>query len=715
MEDPGLRQGEIVTREQLEDLARLLPEDEPRNATGRWTRREYKNFDLETWLASHSVPVEAPSAYNDGLRWRFSRGGPCPFGGPHNAQASFIIMHASGAIAAGCHHNSCEGKKWQDLRKIYEPDYDPNKRRRGRRKQIDNYEPVPEKPLIESDSRLSIYLHAGRTPWAVDEEQKLLAERHRDCGIYEHGNLLVRMNVVEAEQPQKDSKIRRPVGAVNLRNVTVLTLEDVLTRAISFWKFRQQYQDWVPTDCPEKHAKIVLDRAGDRRLPDLLGIIEAPCLRPDGSVLEEPGYDEVTGLYLYSTAAWLPVPERPTRAQVEDAVRVLLAPFSQFRFVSEADKSVLLAAIFTGVQRRGLDLAPLFGFDSPIQASGKTLLGDCISLIATGRPPACVSAPNNEDEWRKLVTTLLIAGDGVVMIDNVVSMLLSAVLAKVLTSTEHVDRVLGVNKQARVPTNTLWMCNGNNLTLVGDMPSRAVVCRIDPKCERPNERHFAIADLRRHILNRRCELVQAVLTILRANFVAGRPQMTLKPSRFSRWDREIRASIVWVGLADPFVTRGRIEASDPERAANAAVLTAWHDQFGSVAVSTSVVIKKAEDNVELRNALLDVAADRSGKGAINPRRLGVWCRSHIDRIVAGFCLTKAEGTDNSSAQLWRVAVFRDSESAEFADFAESVSATPWEKPNFSDDVTSSPYKDELKRCPQTPQDSANGGSSSLSR
>ncbi|HEV3109267.1 MAG TPA: phage/plasmid primase, P4 family [Candidatus Binataceae bacterium] len=123
--DPQLRPGEIATPEQLAVLAATLPEEpkpEHRNGNGKQA-----DFDLGAWIRDHAVPVHGPTPWSGGEKWLFDRGTGCPFGGGHDQEGSFIARLSSGAISAGCQHNSCAGKKWSDLRKIYQPDYDPGR------------------------------------------------------------------------------------------------------------------------------------------------------------------------------------------------------------------------------------------------------------------------------------------------------------------------------------------------------------------------------------------------------------------------------------------------------------------------------------------------------------------------------------------------------------------------------------------------------------
>ncbi len=63
------------------------------------------------------------------------------------------------------------------------------------------------------------------------------------------------------------------------------------------------------------------------RLRPLHGIVGAPVLRPDGSLLQVPGYDQATGLYLASKVPLDTVPAQPTKEQIAAARRQLLDTF----------------------------------------------------------------------------------------------------------------------------------------------------------------------------------------------------------------------------------------------------------------------------------------------------------------------------------------------------------------------------------------------------
>jgi hypothetical protein len=339
-------------------------------------------------------------------------------------------------------------------------------------------------------------------------------------------------------------------------------------------------------------AETYLARTGQWRLPELLGIIETPIMRPDGTILNSPGYDETTGLYLCGTKCWPAIPDSPTREDAKAGALTLLEPFCEFPFVDQASRSAFLAGVLTSIQRRLLDSAPLFAFDAPAQRSGKSLLAESIGLLATGRRPAATGAGSNPEEMRKLITSALRENQPIVGLDNITFLLNSSHLAIALTQYLYEDRLLGANRMLRLRTNVTWTATGNNLTFGADLTSRVLVTRIDAGVERPEERTFKFADLPAYLLANRKHFVVAALTILRAYHAAGRPRQQVPIwGVFEQWSREIREPIVWLGLADPYTTRTRVIASDPDLKIGVRVFAAWYLYYPDEGAPVADVIR----------------------------------------------------------------------------------------------------------------------------
>jgi hypothetical protein len=116
--DPPL---DTVTREQLDALARLAPDD--RKPAGEKGKRKGHRVDVDAWLASHQIEVQKTGPWKDGQIWILAR---CPFSDAHT-DGAYIFQFGDGAIGARCHHDSCAGKDWADLRTIVGDDPKPSK------------------------------------------------------------------------------------------------------------------------------------------------------------------------------------------------------------------------------------------------------------------------------------------------------------------------------------------------------------------------------------------------------------------------------------------------------------------------------------------------------------------------------------------------------------------------------------------------------------
>lgn len=107
--------------ELLNVLAGELPEVP--KATRRTTN--YSNeFDIEDWMAEHGLEPMGANAGTDCTIYPLAN---CPFDHSHTDGDSKIFKYTNGAIAFKCHHNSCRGKTWQDVRELLEPGAYDNK------------------------------------------------------------------------------------------------------------------------------------------------------------------------------------------------------------------------------------------------------------------------------------------------------------------------------------------------------------------------------------------------------------------------------------------------------------------------------------------------------------------------------------------------------------------------------------------------------------
>lgn len=143
-------------------------------------------------------------------------------------------------------------------------------------------------------------------------------------------------------------------------------LLDYFDRHVTFSVARKTKEGIVDEvrDAPQWLGKRVNTKKGERGIPELRGVITAPTMRDDGTLLDQPGYAEMTGLLLVK-GKWPRVPDAATEPELRAAAATLWKPFSEFPFVDVAARGVMLAAIFTAVLRQTIRLAPGFTFDAP--------------------------------------------------------------------------------------------------------------------------------------------------------------------------------------------------------------------------------------------------------------------------------------------------------------------------------------------------------------
>jgi putative DNA primase/helicase len=490
----------------------------------------------------------------------------------------------------------------------------------------------------------------GELPRMVDEaEASLLNDKH--VRLFQRGSMVVRV----VRLPAMNSRYlkRLDAGALGIVGVDRHFLVEQMTRCARWEKFDSRTDKWKRINAPEDVAVKYLARSGQWKLPPLLSVIAAPTLRPDGSVLQEPGYDEATATWYEPPGITFPhVPAKPSDKQVEAALAVLIDALKTLPFVDAVDKSVMLAMMLTALVRRSLPSAPLGAITAPAPGTGKSLIGECIGIMATGVLPAAMTFPSSDEEAEKLALTLLQGGESIFFIDNIKRPLEGDWLCTILTSEIYQGRWLGRNEKLTVPTNTTFLATGNKLTIKGDLRRRALLCRLDAKHENPHQRKFD-RNLKDIFRERRAQLVSAGLTLIRGYLTAGERASVFRPwGSFEDWSKFCREPLMWRGFADPCESYETIEADDPERNEHKQMVAGWHAVFGDKPATANQYIEQLvlEAFKEFRSVLQDIALDRVG--ALSAKKLGNWLRSHADRPILGQVFEKA-GEERGST-LWKL-------------------------------------------------------------
>jgi hypothetical protein len=484
---------------------------------------------------------------------------------------------------------------------------------------------------IRPTKRSSIEVRAGDLPRLVREAEDALI---REGGIYQRGGQLVRIACLDADLIQNG--VNRSAGSHLIAPVTLDYLRLALCRAAQWIKLDTRRGHMAATDAPVAVAKALMSASGEWKLPVLTGLVSAPTLRADGSLLDSSGYDSASGLYGAFDASDFPrIKRKPTRDDAFDALKRLRELFCECQFTGGANSAhatVAIAATITAAVRQALPTAPAFGFSAHKAGSGKTTTASAIAHICTGKRPPVIALSEDETELRKTILAILIAGDAVILVDNVARPVNSAAFCALITNPTYSDRILGVNQRAIVSTRSTWLLTGNHLEFVGDLTNRVMLSVLDPEVERPEARVFK-RDLSKYVRENRGELLAAALTIPLAYLAFGAAEVSCPRSRFPEWDQLVRGPLLWLGEIDPMETQSLVEAADPDRESLLAVLYAWRESFEDRSVTVAMVNAAASGGSRLLEALQGVAVD--AKGNINPRRLGRWLSRQVRRIEGG--------------------------------------------------------------------------------
>jgi len=107
---------DVVPRDLLEALAARVPHAPAAPPTRRGMGEA---IDLAAWLSRHGILLAGPVSVTDRQGGRADRYAiRCPGG---HEDGAWAMLFGSGAVAAGCHHASCAGLSWRELRAHHEP------------------------------------------------------------------------------------------------------------------------------------------------------------------------------------------------------------------------------------------------------------------------------------------------------------------------------------------------------------------------------------------------------------------------------------------------------------------------------------------------------------------------------------------------------------------------------------------------------------------
>ncbi len=428
----------------------------------------------------------------------------------------------------------------------------------------------------------------------------------------------------------------------------------------------------VPKDVKPNLVNQLIEDSTAWKFPPLFNTIEAPTLRPDGTILDEPGYDPPTGLFFDpGRVKFQTINPNPTERQGRAAMKYLDDELlGSFPFVDQGpdykgvSKSAAMAFMLTAVTRRIYPTAPAFAADSNEPESGKSMLLKAGGALMTGREIAGRPFSQSEEERRKALGTAFVEARPFLFFDNVDCVVEGASLEMALTSAHFDDRKLGSHEGITAPTNSLMAFSANHLEVGGNgMTTRILVSRLvpdKPLSERLKAGAFKHPLLIPWIIANRPKLIAAVLTALRAFKLHGQKDAKPTISRFPEWGALIGNAMIWYGYPDPTRSGDAIRKADPVHEAMRGVVTAWRQSFPGVGENVTAAMLTASPTV--RDAVS--AATRVNERDINPLIVSKYVKKLVG-VRLGLPCQVVDGPDDghSKTRRWRLEITAEERAA----------------------------------------------------
>lgn len=527
-----------------------------------------------------------------------------------------------------------------------------------------------EKGARPTESKLPpIQIYDGQLARAVDDAEDALVRAN--CPIMVRAQKLV----MPVSTSYKTSHEGVETEIVSLKALTSANLAYMLTKhAAIFVKYNGRAKKCLPIEPPERMLTALLQKGQYDRIPQVVGVVSCPTLRPDGTILDQHGYDPATRLWhhLDPNLIMPPMPLRPTRKDAEAGLRLYQELLAGFSLATELDKAVALAAIISVGCRGAFSVGPMYLFNAFAAGEGKSYLVDLIAHIVTGRPCPVITLTGNKEEDEKRLGALLLEGLPIFSLDNCSANINSDLLCQIGSQTLIKVRILGRSEAPLCEWLGTLFATGNNVGLVNDMTRRGLTGHFNSNEERPELRKFAFDPIKKVLANRGL-YIAAILTMVRAYLLSGERVDCPPVATFtdSGWSRIVRETLIWLGLPDVWNCTEQARAEDPARKAARELVRLWKEILGTdKSYRVHEIVTKASEtrtvqtepgwtktheeymHSELRDFLLEQVGDKRGFG-IDGTRFGYWLRQIKGQIHEGYRIVPDE-VKGHHGQKWRL-------------------------------------------------------------
>lgn len=436
-------------------------------------------------------------------------------------------------------------------------------------------EPILDEIQDEIDNLHDVISHIGFTPVPIELTEGmqlrvycdwtwdaiLTTNNHQHPTIYQKSGALVRI--------MKTGDGRRIIQPMD-----VGAIHNALTYRVSYFKqpsaadvakyiktFPEhtfdylQHMEVISLPPPKDIVSNIFNRHSYEGLPELVSIVTCPIMDlQTGDINFQSHYDPVAQMYYGNTGLHIPcVPENPTLEDIQAAVAFLKETIVDFPFVNPVDRANALGCIITAVIRPSITgNIPIYIIDKPAPGTGAGLLCDTISLIVAGELARVMTLAREGDdaEWKKVITSVLRSGCLLSFIDNIEDKVDLPSLASLVTCGLYSDRILATNTMFTTPHRNVWILNGNNVQIGGDLGRRSYGSRMDALLKKPWLRAGFTHNQIPWVTANRGQILSAIYTIVRGWVRAGCiPADTNIPQMgsFEQWRNIIGGIMQFIG------------------------------------------------------------------------------------------------------------------------------------------------------------------------
>jgi putative DNA primase/helicase len=478
--------------------------------------------------------------------------------------------------------------------------------------------------------------------------------------------------LVEPIWTERLASKERKIKVTVLRAMTTANLLYMVNKhAASFVKWDGRSKKELVIDPPEKMLLMLL-QLGHWPFPHVVGIINSPTMRPDGSIISDPGYDATTQLW-YEPAGDLTLPtiaDDPSKDDAAAALELLKGLLVEVKFKNKRlDQAVALAAILTAALRGAFELAPMILFLAHELGTGKSWLVDLIAMIVTGRRCPVITFHSTTEEMEKRLGALLLEGPPLISVDNLSKDLEGDLLAQMVERPLVKARILGKSEMPECEWRGVLFGTGNNVRLVGDMTRRGLICNLDAAIERPEKRKFELDPLAMVVADRG-KYIGAALTIARAYLARGQRVTCTPLGSYGDWSRFVREPLIWLGEEDPVISMDQARKDDPKRSALRELIEQWSAHLGTErAYKVGEIIDTAKETKptevwaagtpnyervrpEFYNVLVEQAGSARGL-EVDVKLLGNWLRVINGQVLDGHRIVVATES-KSHGNRWKL-------------------------------------------------------------